>query len=410
MNQSRKTSVQGNGRQNDPYATQRHTMSQPPQNKNSRAKDLIWLVVIIAVTIILTIFFMNKCNNNDTIQLSQPSADSTFKTPDNNVTSSEATQNIKKGEEFVAKKKKEDPNIKTSSTGLSYKILTEGEGTKATNEDIVKVKYKGSLIDGTVFDDSKGEVRQFPISGVIPGFAEGLKLLGKGGKATLYLPGNLAYGIDGVPSVGIGPNEMLIFEIELVEIIGVVTTSTNTPTTSSADAASTTETSTTDASFSSPDLTFFELKGPVKSVSCNYYESKVGFKKSYSFSSNGQLNTPNGIKIKRKNGIISSVGYYDSDLASWMNEEFTTSSDGKVLSETGQGIDGGGTSRYSYNSKGHVTKNTYSGAIEGEPYNYVATYTYKSFDQYGNWTKRVITSKDSYGTETSLETRTITYY
>ena len=224
MNQSRKTSVQGNGRQNDPYATQRHTMSQPPQNKNSRAKDLIWLVVIIAVTIILTIFFMNKCNNNDTIQLSQPSADSTFKTPDNNVTSSEATQNIKKGEEFVAKKKKEDPNIKTSSTGLSYKILSQGTGTKPSNNDTVKVKYTGKLLNGKVFDSSNDNAVEFPLNSTISGFSEGIKMLGSGGKATLYIPANLAYGEQGIPSVGIGPNEMLIFEIELIEIIGVDTT------------------------------------------------------------------------------------------------------------------------------------------------------------------------------------------
>ena len=134
--------------------------------------------------------------------------------------SPEAIQGTKTGEAFINKKKQEDPEIKTTASGLSYKIINEGEGAKATANDFVNVIYKGSLIDGTVFDDSMGEARKFHVSSVVPGFAEGLQLLGKGGKAIFYIPGKLAYGVQGQPYAGIGPNQTLIFEVEIAEING----------------------------------------------------------------------------------------------------------------------------------------------------------------------------------------------
>lgn len=132
--------------------------------------------------------------------------------------SPEAIQGTKSGEAFINKKKQEDPEIKTTESGLSYKIINEGEGEKATDEDFVKVVYVGKLINDTVFDDSKGEAREFPVRGVVPGFAEGLKLLGKGGKAIFYIPGKLGYGVKGQPAAGIGRNQMLVFEVEVTEI------------------------------------------------------------------------------------------------------------------------------------------------------------------------------------------------
>ena len=132
--------------------------------------------------------------------------------------SPEAIQATKTGEAFINKKKQEDPEIKTSASGLSYKIINEGTGNKATDASLVKVKYKGKLINDTVFDDSKGEAREFPVAGVFPGFGEGLKLLGKGGKAIFYIPGKLGYGVQGQPAAKIGPNQTLIFEVEVVEI------------------------------------------------------------------------------------------------------------------------------------------------------------------------------------------------
>ena len=130
----------------------------------------------------------------------------------------EAIQGTKTGEAYINNKKQEDPEIKTTESGLSYKIINEGEGEKATDEDFVKVIYVGKLINDTVFDDSKGEAREFPVRGVVPGFAEGLKLLGKGGKAIFYIPGKLGYGVQGQPAAGIGRNQMLVFEVEVTEI------------------------------------------------------------------------------------------------------------------------------------------------------------------------------------------------
>ena len=135
--------------------------------------------------------------------------------------SPEAIQGTKTGEAFINKKKQENPEIKTTASGLSYKIIYEGEGAKVSANDYVKVIYKGSLIDGTVFDDSKGEARGFNVSGVVPGFAEGLQLLGKGGKAILYIPGKLGYGVQGQSYAGIGPNQTLVFEVEIVEIVEI---------------------------------------------------------------------------------------------------------------------------------------------------------------------------------------------
>ena len=134
--------------------------------------------------------------------------------------SPEAIQGTKTGEAFINKKKQEDPEIKTTASGLSYKIINEGAGDKAVDSSFVKVKYVGKLINDTVFDDSKGEAREFPVRGVVPGFSEGLKLLGKGGKAIFYIPGKLGYGVQGQPAAGIGPNQTLVFEVEVTEISG----------------------------------------------------------------------------------------------------------------------------------------------------------------------------------------------
>lgn len=131
----------------------------------------------------------------------------------------EAKQNGSTGEAFVKKLKASDPEVKTSASGLSYKITNKGEEPLVGDNSIVEVNYVGKLVDGTVFDQNpEGQPATFSPNGVIPGFAEGLKMLGKGGKATLYIPGNLAYGPQGVPQAGIGPNAMLIFEVEVLDV------------------------------------------------------------------------------------------------------------------------------------------------------------------------------------------------
>jgi FKBP-type peptidyl-prolyl cis-trans isomerase FkpA len=122
------------------------------------------------------------------------------------------------GEKFLAENGKRE-GVKTTESGLQYEILTEGSGATPKATDKVTVHYKGTLIDGTEFDSSysRGQPVTFPLGNVIPGWTEGLQLVKTGGKAKLYIPSNLAYGERGA-GAKIGPNEALIFEVELIAI------------------------------------------------------------------------------------------------------------------------------------------------------------------------------------------------
>lgn len=130
----------------------------------------------------------------------------------------EAVAARKAGEAYIDSLKKADSTIKTTESGLSYKVISEGAGDAITDNDQVAVIYKGTLPDGTVFDDSKGEARNFRPSQVVPGFGEGLKMMKKGAKYMLYIPGDLAYGIKGQPYAKIGPNQTLVFEVEVSDV------------------------------------------------------------------------------------------------------------------------------------------------------------------------------------------------
>ncbi len=133
--------------------------------------------------------------------------------------SPEAQENVKKGEEYVAKLKADGENIATTASGLSYKIEDAGQGDKPKENSTVVVNYTGKHLNGTVFDSTDGRTpATFNLQGVVPGFREGIMLLGKTGRATLYIPGELAYGPEGQPAAGIGPNEMLVFDVEVLEI------------------------------------------------------------------------------------------------------------------------------------------------------------------------------------------------
>lgn len=133
-------------------------------------------------------------------------------------------QALKKAiEDAKAKKILDDmaanPNIKTTASGLKYEILKDTAGAKPSSTDIVTVHYTGTLLSGKVFDSSVGgEPAKFPLNQVIPGWTEGVQLMSVGSKYKFYVPGKLAYGEQGVPQAGIGPNETLVFEVELFKI------------------------------------------------------------------------------------------------------------------------------------------------------------------------------------------------
>src|SRR3989339_935978 len=122
------------------------------------------------------------------------------------------------GEEFLAKNKTK-PGVKTLPDGLQYKIITEGTGAKPKATDVVVVNYAGTLIDGTEFDSSykRGQPAAFPVNGVIKGWTEALQLMNVGSKWELYIPSALAYGEQGAGGT-IGPNSVLIFTVELIDI------------------------------------------------------------------------------------------------------------------------------------------------------------------------------------------------
>lgn len=130
-----------------------------------------------------------------------------------------AAENVKLGAAFLAANAKKD-GVKTTASGLQYKIEKVGTGSKPSATDAIKVNYKGYTIDGKVFDQSKkGESVEVNLGqGLIKGWKEGFQLLPVGSKATFYIPADLAYGKNS-PSTKILPNSVLIFDVELVEIV-----------------------------------------------------------------------------------------------------------------------------------------------------------------------------------------------
>ena len=126
-----------------------------------------------------------------------------------------AEKNLEEGKKFLEENAKKE-GVKTTDSGLQYKVITEGSGEMPTETSVVEVDYKGTLIDGTEFDSSykNGKPVQFPVNGVIKGWTEALQLMKEGAKWELYIPSDLAYGPGGAGGL-IGPNSTLIFEVEL---------------------------------------------------------------------------------------------------------------------------------------------------------------------------------------------------
>jgi FKBP-type peptidyl-prolyl cis-trans isomerase FklB len=131
----------------------------------------------------------------------------------------EKQKNLQKSMQFHADMKNK-PGVITTPSGLQYQVIKEGTGKMPTENSQVKVHYTGTLIDGKKFDSSydRNEPAVFPVNGVIKGWTEALMLMKEGSKWRLMIPPDLAYGDKGAGQV-IGPNETLIFEVELLEVM-----------------------------------------------------------------------------------------------------------------------------------------------------------------------------------------------
>lgn len=129
-------------------------------------------------------------------------------------------KNKAEGEKFLAQNKAAK-GVFTTPSGLQYMVLRQGSGVRPKPGDSVRVNYQGTLLDGTVFDSSyeRGQPAEFPLGGVIAGWQEGLALMPVGAKYRFWIPGELGYGANGTPDGSIGPNAVLVFDVELMDIL-----------------------------------------------------------------------------------------------------------------------------------------------------------------------------------------------
>jgi FKBP-type peptidyl-prolyl cis-trans isomerase FkpA/FKBP-type peptidyl-prolyl cis-trans isomerase FklB len=130
-----------------------------------------------------------------------------------------ASNNASEGAKFLAANAKK-PGVQSTASGLEYQVLKAGDGPKPKDTDVVRVNYRGTLLDGTVFDDSAqhGGPATIPLVQVVPGWREGIALMPVGSKYRFWIPASLAYGETGTPGGPIPPNATLGFEVELLGI------------------------------------------------------------------------------------------------------------------------------------------------------------------------------------------------
>ena len=164
---------------------------------------------------------------NDSVLISQEEAQKILENYFKGLQEKQEAERLKKQDSLAAvakvwiEERVVNEQIQTTASGLQYEVLVHGEGeTNPTAENEVTVHYHGTLVDGTVFDSSieRGEAVSFPVNGVIPGWVEALQLMQVGDKWKLTIPGNLAYGDNGIPQAGIPPNATLVFIVELLSI------------------------------------------------------------------------------------------------------------------------------------------------------------------------------------------------
>ena len=163
---------------------------------------------------------IGRVTNGDSVLMSKTDAETYFR---NYMMARFEAKKIKQKEEGrkFLEENKAKPGVVTLASGLQYKVITEGTGATPKATDKVKVHYQGTLISGKVFDSSiqRGEPIELGVSQVIKGWTEALQLMKVGSKWTLYIPSDLAYGENPQPGGPIGPNEVLIFDVELLDIL-----------------------------------------------------------------------------------------------------------------------------------------------------------------------------------------------
>ncbi|MFZ5586357.1 MAG: FKBP-type peptidyl-prolyl cis-trans isomerase [Thermodesulfobacteriota bacterium] len=129
-----------------------------------------------------------------------------------------AEKNLSEGQAFLAANKAK-PGVKTTASGLQYKVVTAGKGVSPKAGETVMVNYRGRLIDGNVFDDSfqRGQPAVFELDGIIKGWQEALQMMKEGDRWEIFIPSDLAFGPQGA-GPQIGPNAVLVFEVELIKV------------------------------------------------------------------------------------------------------------------------------------------------------------------------------------------------
>lgn len=162
---------------------------------------------------------LNAVINNEKFEFEIADMNKALQDEQQNAAKKRLKINQEAGEKYLEENAKRE-KVNVTESGLQYEVLNEGEGKTPKAEDKVKVHYHGLLPDGTVFDSSiqRNQPASFPVNGVIPGWVEALQMMKEGSKWRLAVPSKLAYGEQGAGNV-IGPNQMLIFEVELLEVL-----------------------------------------------------------------------------------------------------------------------------------------------------------------------------------------------
>lgn len=193
------------------------------ETNTNHTKTIISAIIVIAAVVVLGLFLRNAAKKaeipQDPVAVDTTQTGDALTDPIPTQPMDQSTLNLQAGETFLAENKTKE-GVQTTASGLQYKVLKLGTGQKPKATNTVRVHYEGRLINGTVFDSSyqRGESIEFPLNGVIAGWTEGVQLMPTGSKFQFYIPANLAYGERGA-GASIGPNETLIFDVELLAIV-----------------------------------------------------------------------------------------------------------------------------------------------------------------------------------------------